>query len=196
MILAERLCLFGFDPLSGRERPAPEREALKTAIAGLMLADLLHVGRFVTDAERLLQHDRWPLAHPLLREASQRLSSQARGPLEAMQALRPHALRWWRRTHKTLAARDVLEVQVPFPFLRRYRLRSRQAWQEAGAPLHDTLGSAAAIDAIALTLATQRCGWLADVVDAANARRCLVAAQAAADDTGRIAWITRAFAAA
>ena len=41
MILAERLCLFGFDPHSGRERDAPERDALKSAIAGLMLAALL-----------------------------------------------------------------------------------------------------------------------------------------------------------
>ena len=49
---------------------------------------------------------------------------------------------------------------------------------------------------IALTLATHRCGWLADVVDAENARRCLVAAQAAADEGGAAAWITRAFAAA
>jgi len=66
MILAERLCLFGFDPQSGRERDAPERDALKTAVAGLMLADLLGVGRFVADADQLLQQDRLPLPMELL----------------------------------------------------------------------------------------------------------------------------------
>ena len=77
MILAERLCLFGFDPQSGRERDAPERDALKTAVAGLMLADLLGVGRFVADADQLLQQDRLPLAHPLLRDAAERQIGRA-----------------------------------------------------------------------------------------------------------------------
>lgn len=195
MILAERLCLFGFDPQSGRERDAPEREALNTAVAGLMLADLLHIGRFVTNAAQLLQHDRLPLAHPLLREASERLSSpRTRTGVDAMRELQPLAPRWWRRMHKTLETRDLLEVQVPFPFLRRYRLRSRQAWQEAVAPLH-AHAAPPPLETTALTLAAQRCGWLADLVDADTARRCLVATQVGADDDGAAAWITRAFAA-
>lgn len=195
MILAERLCLFGFDPQSGRERDAPERDALKTAVAGLMLADLLGVGRFVADADQLLQQDRLPLAHPLLRDAAERLAgSRTRTPKEAMHELRPLALRWWRRMHGTLAARDVLEAQTPFPFLRRYRLRSRQAWLEAVAPLQDPAASSLPLEPIALTLAAQRCGWLADLVDATAARRCLVATQTAADETGAAAWIARAFA--
>lgn len=195
MILAERLCLFGFDPHSGRERDAPERDALKSAIAGLMLADLLGAGCVVTDGDHLLQHDRLPLAHPLLREASERLAGpQARTPAETMHELRPLASGWWRRMHRTLAERDILEVEVPFPFLRRYRLRSRQAWQESAAPLQHAATSSQSLESIALTLAAQRCGWLADLVDANAARRCLVATRTAADEAGAAAWITRAFA--
>jgi hypothetical protein len=194
MILAECLCLFGFDPRNGRERDAPERDVLDTTVAGLMLADLLHVGRFVMNADHLLQHDHLPLAHPLLREAAERLSApRTRTPQEAMRELRPFARRWWDRMHKSLAARDILEMQVPIPFLRRYRLRSRQAWQDASAPLHEPTSRSLA--SVALTLAAHRCGWLADLVDADSARRCLVAAQSATTRDDAVAHIARALAA-
>ena len=180
MILAERLCLFGFDPRSGRERDAPEADALAASVAGLMLADLLHLGRCAATADGIRQHDTLPLSHPLLHEAAVRLSTTGMMPLPSVkQVLRDAAPHWWRRLHRALAARDLLEPRMPFPFVRRYRLRSRQAWNESVALLDPPCASNR-IDAIALALAAQRCGWLADLVDAERARQCLVDAGTAA----------------
>jgi hypothetical protein len=180
MILAERLCLFGFDPRSGRERDAPEADALAASVAGLMLADLLHIGRFTATPYGIRQHDSLPLSHPLLHDAAARLSATGWMPLSsAKHVLQAAAPRWWRHLHGTLAARDLLEMRVPFPFIRRYRLRSRQAWNESVALLDPPCASNR-IDAIALALAAQRCGWLADLVDAERARQCLVDAGTAA----------------
>lgn len=173
MILAERLCLFGFDPQGGGERPQHDRHALHAAIAGLMLIDLVCAGRFAIVADRIEQHDTMPLAHPLLTEAASllsRLKSTALTP--SMQQLRAASPRWHGRMRKALAERDVLELWIPFPFLRRYRLRSRQAWNES-VHLLESATTDAPMDRLALALATHRCGWLADTVSSDVARRLL-----------------------
>ena len=72
---------------------------------------------------------------------------------------------------KGLVARDVLEVSSPFPFVRRYRLRSRQAWNECVDPMKAFADSGVADDAtIALALATHSAANLGEVLDASTAR--------------------------
>lgn len=174
MILAERLCLFSFDPHDGRERVVPDREVLHVAIAGLMLVDLICSGRFAITVGHVEQRDTMPLAHPLLTEAATLLSRLHSTTLTlALRQLRAASPRWRQRMRKTLAERAILELQIPFPFMRRYRLRSRQAWIES-ARLLDTTAATAHSGTIALSLAIDRCGWLADTVSSDNARQLLM----------------------
>ncbi|HQW80280.1 MAG: GPP34 family phosphoprotein [Rhodanobacteraceae bacterium] len=174
MILAERLCLFSFDPHDGRERVVPDRDVLHVAIAGLMLVDLIRSGRFAITVGHVEQRDTMPLAHPLLTEAATLLSRLHSTTLTlTLRQLRAASPRWRQRMHKTLAERAILELQIPFPFMRRYRLRSRQAWIES-AQLLDTTATTAHSGTIALSLAIDRCGWLADTVSSGNARQLLM----------------------
>jgi len=173
MILAERLCLFGFDPQGGGERPQLDRDTLHAAMAGLMLTDLVCGGRFAIVGDRIEQLDTLPLAHPLLTEAATLLSRLKSTALaSALQQLRAASPRWHGRMRKALAERGVLELWIPFPFLRRYRLRSRQAWNES-AHLLDAAMTDAPMDRMALAFATHRCGWLADTVSSDVARQLL-----------------------
>ena len=195
MILAERLCLFGFDPHSGREREMPSKAALNDAVAALLLIDVLHAGRFAASAGALRECDHLPMAHPLLEEAAARLSTAApEDPVSAWRRLLGMAPAAWRRLHRTLAERDVLELQVPFPFVRRYRLRSRMAWNDAvGMLLTQDAGERSR--RVALVLAAQRCGWLADLVDADTARAALIEAHAASAGDDAVAVVARLLAA-
>lgn len=191
MILAERLCLFGFDPQSGDRREAPAGAVLNGAVAALLLVDLLQAGRFAASADALRERDRLPMAHPLLEEAATRLSAAGcADPTTAWRRLQRAAPAAWRRLHKALSERDVLELRVPFPFVRRYRLRSRMAWNEAVGLLR-TQDAAERLRRVALVLAAQRCGWLADLVDADTARIALVEAHAAAAGEDPVAIVAR-----
>lgn len=189
MILAERLCLFGFDPHSGRRREVPERAASMAAMAAVMLADLLHAGRFTMTAQGLCEHDRLPMAHPMLDAAARRLSASIRrDPASVRRILLGIAPAAWRRVHRSLAERDILELQVPFPCVRRYRLRSRMAWHDAAAALR-AIEPSERLRRITMTLAAQRCGWLADLVDANCASANLVEAQTAVGEDERVAAV-------
>jgi hypothetical protein len=177
MILAERLSLLALDPEKGGERPGLDGERLIEAIAPLMIADLLFANSLRNTGERLELMEAMPLAHPLLDEAAHRLARAGRalGVSAALALLRREAPGWQRRMRRSLAARDILEVQVPFPFVRRYRLRSRQAWNESATMLLSLVGdsdsgSADHDPAFALLLAVHHCGLLGDVVDAGSAR--------------------------
>lgn len=191
MILAERLCLFGFDPLSGRTRETPSKTALNGAVAALLLTDLLHAGRYATSAGGWRECDHLPMAHPLLDEAASRLSTATpEDPVAAWQRLQHMAPAAWRRLHRALAERDVLELQVPFPFVRHYRLRSRMAWNDAVGMLR-TQDAGERLRRVALVLAAQRCGWLADLVDADTARAALIEAHEASLGDDAVAEVAR-----
>lgn len=185
MILAERLCLLVLDPERGRDRASTDTQRLHRAISGLVLVDLMLGGRIRIDATQVHAGDALPAAHPVLAEAAKLLAT-ARPTLPlatASQLLQRHARSWQRRMLKSLAARDVLELHIPFPFLRQYRLRSRQAWNESLALLQSArTGAAADPAALALALATELSGVLADLMPT-EASRPLLAALAGLGDT-------------
>ncbi|MBK6729128.1 MAG: hypothetical protein IPG63_18355 [Xanthomonadales bacterium] len=87
---------------------------------------------------------------------------------------------------QSLAARDVLELRVPFPFLRRHHLRSRQAFNESLALLQSAVtGAAADTPALALALATDLAGVLPDLLPVDVSRRLLNALATLGESTAR-----------
>ena len=174
MILAERLCLLVLDPESGRERASTDAQRLPQAIAGLVLVDLMLAGRVRIDGSQVQSGEALPIAHPVLAEAAKLLVAHGRLlSLEAASSLlRGKSRRWHKRMLQSLAARDVLEIRIPFPFLRRHHLRSRQAWNESLALLQSAASSAATdTAALALALATDLAGVLPDLMPADASRR-------------------------
>lgn len=168
--------MLALDLERGDDRALIDRERLLDALCALLVADLIFAGAVRSDGTQLELLASMPIAHPLLNEAAKRLSRSGRNLAlnDALSLLRGHARGWKRRLSRSLAARDILEVQVPFPFMRRYRLRSRQAWNESVAMLQSIAsddGSRELDRAFVLLLATQHCGLLAEVVDAASARQ-------------------------
>jgi hypothetical protein len=178
MILAERLCLLALDPDNGRDRPTLDPSRYATALAGLVLADLAFAGRLRIDAKQVRMVDAMPVSHPVLSDAAHRLAARgALDPLAALGLLVQQAKGWHGRMRKALAARDILETYAPFPFMRRYRLRSRQAWNES-TDLLKSVGTAQGPQrdiALVFAVATHACGVLAEVLDAPGARAVLSA---------------------
>lgn len=194
MILAERLCLLALDPGSGAVYPACDVDRFPSALSALMLVDLIGSGRFVRNDDRLEVVDTMPLAHPLLAEAAARLARL--GPAfsigAAMTLLAGAAARWRSRIRDGLVARDVLELSKSFPFKRRYRLRSRQAWNECVDPLKALATRDAGDDATrALAIAIQHVAILAEVMDATTARALTVQISSAANVSDETAWLDR-----
>ncbi|MBK6725724.1 MAG: GPP34 family phosphoprotein [Xanthomonadales bacterium] len=188
MILAERLCLFVLDPERGRERVSCDARRLPQAIAGLVLVDLMLAGRVRIQGSQLQSDDALPIAHPVLAEAARLLA--AHGRIQSLQAaavlLRGKSRRWHKRMLQSLAARDVLELRVPFPFLRRHHLRSRQAFNESLALLQSAVtGAAADTPALALALATDLAGVLPDLLPVDVSRRLLNALATLGESTTR-----------
>lgn len=176
MILAERLCLLGFDVRGGKQRELPSSAILANSLSILTLADLLAQGRFRADATSLIQCDALPLAHPLLREATTAVVSRESNSIkDAIARLQRSTRHWWPRLLRSLAERDILEVQIPFPFMRRYCLRSRQAWHESIDRVRE-LRHSPSLASTSLIFAAQRCGWLDELLNPDEAHACLLVA--------------------
>lgn len=176
MILAERLCLLVLDPESGRDRVSADAQRLPQAIAGLVLIDLMLAGRIRIDGSQVQSGEALPIAHPVLAEAAKLLAAHGRVlSLDAASSLLcGKSRRWHKRMLQALAARDVLEIRIPFPFLRRHHLRSRQAWNESLTLLQSAAGNAATdTSALALALASDLAGVLPDLMPADASRRLL-----------------------
>ncbi len=176
MILAERLCLLVLDPESGRDRVSADAQRLPQAIAGLVLIDLMLAGRIRIEGSQVQSGEALPIAHPVLAEAAKLLAEHGRtlSLEDASTVLCRKSRRWHKRMLQALAARDVLEIRIPFPFLRRHHLRSRQAWNESLTLLQSAAGNAATdTSALALALASDLAGVLTDLMPADASRRLL-----------------------
>lgn len=176
MILAERLCLLALNPETGAAYAALDRKRFLAALAGLVLIDLLATGQFVREREEIRLVDSMPLAHPVLAEAARKLAASGASSTisEATNRLARFAGDWQVRITRGLVARDLLELSTPFPFMRRYRLRSRQAWNECVDPLKAFAGSGTASDAtVALALATHAASIIGELLDPETARALL-----------------------
>jgi hypothetical protein len=173
MILAERLCLLALDQKTGRAYLALDRDRFLTALAGLVLADLIFAQRMHAEGEHLALAPSMPIAHPVLADAVRHLAGLG-APLtiaDGLASLRRHAAGWQRRIHKGLVARDILELTTPFPFVRRHRPRSKQAWNECVEPLRALARNEVNDEAAAaLALALQTSAILGEIVDASTAR--------------------------
>ncbi len=173
MILAERLCLLAFDQNTGRPYLALDAQRFRSALAGLVLADLLFAQRVHADGEQLLLAQALPIAHPVLADATHILARHraALTPSQACALMRARAPAWQRRMHKGLVARDVLEMTTPFPFARRYRPRSKQAWNECVEMLRAlTRSDSDDAPAWALAIALHASGILGEILEAPIAR--------------------------
>lgn len=194
MILAERFCLLALDPLSGEVYAACDDARFQRALSALMLVDLIANGRFVRHDDRLHVADTLPVAHPLLAEATARLARL--GPefpiATALTLLAGAARHWQSRIRDGLVARDVLELIKSFPFRRRYRLRSRQAWNECADPMKSLAAGGMAEDAtLALAIAAHHVAILAELLDVATTRAVVVRISSAVHASVDSAWLDR-----
>jgi len=89
----------------------------------------------------------------------------------------------------------VLELTKSFPFKRRHRLRSRQAWNECVDPMKALAVDGVADDAtLALAFAVHHVAILAELVDPATARALVMQFSSGAHVGKDSAWIDRALA--
>ncbi len=192
MILAERLCLIAIDPISGEVYPACGAERFRQALSALILVDLIGSGRFVRRNDQLQVADTMPVAHPLLADAAAKLArlGQAFPIAGALALLTRSVARWQSRIRDGLVARDVLELSKSFPFKRRYRLRSRQAWNECVDPIKALAnGDGEDTATLALAYAAHHATILAELMDAATARSVIMQLSTGRRTSTETTWI-------
>lgn len=183
MILAERLCLLALDQRTGLPHMALDRERFFAALAGLVAVDLMFAQRLRLEAGQIWITSAMPIAHPVLTDATQRLSRHGSPyPVAlALPLLRGQAPSWQRRINKGLVARDILELTTPWPFVRRLRPRSKQAWNECVDPLRAFAdGDDGTQSTLALAIALRASAVLGEVI-AAETARALIARLPARD---------------